>query len=136
MEHIEEKNRSHFMDLFLLAISDNETDPNEIELLYNLGFQKGFTKEQIDEIIANPHKVRFIKPTSLIEAIDRLYDLAQMVLADGIIHPNEIEYCKKIALRFQIIDKNIIDDLIENLIEEVKKGVDKETLINQIKKII
>lgn len=135
METIESMHRHHFMNLFSVAIADNNLDPTELKFLYELGIEKGLTKEQIDDIIANPHKARFIKPSSLLDAIDQLYDIVQMVLQDGKIHPHEVDLCKSFAKRFDIKEE-IIDELIEKLIEEVRSGVCKEKLINELKQIL
>lgn len=131
MDTIENGQRNYFTNLFQVALSDNQIDPAELNFLYELGVSRGFAKEQIDEIIANPHKTRFEKPKSLIEAIERLYDLVQMVLKDGKIHLNEVELCKSFAKRFDIKEE-IIDELIETLIEQVRKGASKENLIREI----
>lgn len=128
----ENAHRNHFLNLFSIAIADSNIDPKELDYLYQLGIKKGFTKEQIDNVIANPHKVRFIKPSSIFEAIEQLYDLIGMVLSDGIIHPYEVDLCRTFARKFEIKD-DIIDELIETLIEETKAGVGREELINSIK---
>jgi uncharacterized tellurite resistance protein B-like protein len=135
MELVTIEQRNFFMNLFSVAIADNNIDPSEIRFLYELGIERGLTKEQIDEIIANPHKARFIKPSTLIEIIEQLYDIVRMILQDGIIHPHEVEICKSFAKRFEVKEE-IIDELIEKLIEEVRKGVTKEVLIEQVTKIL
>lgn len=132
---IDDNLRNHFVNLFSVAIVDNEMDPTELNLLYELGIEKGINKEQIDEVIANPHKARFIKPNSLIEAIDQLYDLTNMVIVDGRIHPSQLALCKSFAKKFDI-HESIIDELIEKLIDEIKSGIDKKTLMKDIIKSI
>lgn len=133
MESIELKQRHHFINLFSMAIADNNLDPSELKFLYELGLEKGLTIEQIDDIITNPHKARFVKPTSILEAINQLYDIVHMVTIDGKIHPHEVDLCKLFAKRFDI-NEEIIDELIEKLIDEILSGVNKENLLNEIKK--
>ncbi len=135
METIANGQRNYFSNLFQVALADNHIDPAELEFLYELGIQRGFSKEQIDEIITNPHKTRFEKPQSLLNAIEQLYDLVQMVLKDGKVHHHEVEICKSFARRFDI-QEEIIDELIEMLIERVREGALKESLINEIKQIL
>lgn len=135
MDTIRMDQRHHFMNLFAVALADNNLEPKEITYLYELGIEKGLTKEQIDEIISNPHKVRFVKPSTMAEAIDQLFDLIQMVLKDGRIHPHEIDVCKSFAKRFGV-NRDIIDDLIEKLIEEVQSGKNKQLLIDELKPVL
>lgn len=135
MQIIENGQRSYFANLFKMALADNRIDPQELAFLHELGIKRGFSKEQIDEIIADPNKVPFEKPKSTIEVIEQLYDLVQMVLKDGKVHHQEISLCKSFAKRFDIREE-IIDDLIENLIEKVRNGISMEVLSNEIKQII
>jgi hypothetical protein len=125
--------RNHFLNLFSVAIADNNIDPKELDYLYNLGLARGFDKEEIDDVIANPHKIRFVKPTTLLEAIEQLYELIGMLLSDEIIHPHEVDLCKAFAKKMDFKEE-IIDELIEKLIEETRAGVLKTELIDNIKK--
>ncbi len=141
MEPIEIKHRNHFTNLYLIAIADGRCDDAEINFLYELGSHKGLSKEQIDSIIGNPHKARFIKPDTLIEAIEQLYDMGQMVCADGTIHPYEVDLCKSFSRKFDIKD-DLIDEIVEHLIDEVNsrikplRNTESELIINKILSII
>ncbi len=141
METIDTKHRHHFTNLYLMAIADGHCDDAELAFLYELGARKGLTSEQIGSIIENPHKARFIKPDSLFDAIEQLYDLGQMVCADGKIHPYEVELCKAFSKKFDIKD-DIIDEVVESLIDEVyarmktSKNVRSEIIINKILGIV
>ena len=141
METIDTKHRHHFTNLYLMAIADGHCDDAELAFLYELGARKGLTTEQIGSIIENPHKARFIKPDSLFEAIEQLYDLGKMVCADGKIHPYEVELCKAFSKKFDIRD-DVIDEVVEQLIDEVysriksSKNVRSEKIINRIIGII
>src|ERR1039458_7002800 len=141
MEPIEIKHRNHFTNLYLVAIADGTCDDAELNFLYELGTRKGLSKEQIDSIICNPHKARFIKPDSLIEAIEQLYDMGQMVCADGKIHPYEVDLCKSFSRKFDIKDE-LIDEVVERLIDEVSarikpvKNAESELIVKKICSII
>jgi hypothetical protein len=141
MNPIELKHRNYFTNLYLIAISDGVCHASELEFLYNLGEQKGLTTEQIQHIIENPHKARFIKPDTVIEAIEQLYDMGQMVCADGRIHPYEVDLCKSFSRKFELRD-DMIDEIVEKLIDEVSSRIktfnNKESavIINDILAII
>jgi hypothetical protein len=122
MDPIELKHRNYFTNLYLIAISDGICHTNELKFLYELGIQKGLTQEQIDHIIENPHKARFIKPATTIEAIEQLYDMGQMVCADGKIHPYEVDLCKSFSKKFEL-KENVIDEVVEKLIDEVNSRI-------------
>lgn len=128
-KEIDEKLKSHFIDLFSIALSDNEIDTKELELLYSIGKANGIAQEQIDIVIKNPHKVKTYIPENPIEKIERLYDFAKMVLADGKVDIREVEILKNFCKKFGFIEDNI-PELIEFLIEESKKGTSKEEILN------
>jgi uncharacterized tellurite resistance protein B-like protein len=67
-----------------------------------------------------------------LEALEQLYDLIRMVLADGIIDPRELTVCSTIAEKLGFQKENI-PDLIDYLIEEKRKNVDKDKLISKIR---
>ena len=124
--------KSHFYNLFSIALADSTIDPLEIKFLYDLGVSRGFDKNEIDYIIENPHKVRFFMPQTVYEKIEQLYDLVQMMLADGIVEPREIVICEAIGKKIGFMEENI-RDLIDFLIEECKKGTPKNELIETVK---
>ncbi|MCR9289970.1 MAG: hypothetical protein NXI23_21555 [Bacteroidetes bacterium] len=130
--NIDTATKSHFLNLFSIALSDSTMDPIELKMLYNIGLEKGIKKEEVDFIINNPHKVRFYKPLTNLEALEQLYDLIRMVLADGIIDPRELTVCSTIAEKLGFQKENI-PDLIDYLIEEKRKNVDKDKLISKIR---
>lgn len=124
--------KSHFLNLFSIALSDSTMDPVELKMLYNIGLEKGIKKEEVDFIINNPHKVRFYKPVTILESIDQLYDLVRMVLADGVIDPRELTVCSTIAEKLGFQKENI-PDLVDFLIEEKRKNTPKDELISKIR---
>ena len=83
--------QSHFLNLYAMALSDNQIDTVELEVLYKIGQEKGVDKSEIDQIILNPDKVKFSFPDTLSEKVVYLYDLAKIILADGIVDKNEIK---------------------------------------------
>jgi len=141
MEPIESKHRNHFTNLYLIAISDGNCHSCELDFLYDLGAKKGLSQEEIFNIIENPHKARFIKPENLHEAIEQLYDMGQMVCADGKIHPYEVDLCKSFSKKFEIKEE-VIDEVVEKLIDEVNGRLMKfnneksELIINDIIAVI
>lgn len=124
--------KSHFIDLFSIALSDSNIDTKELELLYNIGIEKGIDKEQMDIILRNPHKVRIHVPDNEVSKIEKLYDFARMALADSAIDIREVEILKNLCRRFGFIENNI-QGIVEFLIEECKKETPKEEILNIVR---
>ncbi|MEX2345565.1 MAG: hypothetical protein WD604_08125 [Balneolaceae bacterium] len=119
--------QSHFLNLFQIALADTDIHPDELKFLYDFGIKRGIEQKQIDDLINNPHKIRFKIPDSIYKRIELLYDFATLILADGKIDPREIKIFKSLALDFGF-EKENIPDIIDFLIEEGKKGTEKEKI--------
>ncbi|HEX7846258.1 MAG TPA: hypothetical protein VF476_10705, partial [Chitinophagaceae bacterium] len=92
---------THFLNLYSMALSDSEFDEKEIAVLYRLGEEKGIPKETIDSMLLNPPPAgNLYVPHTLIEKIEYLYDYAKMILADGVVHADEINTLEKFCIKF------------------------------------
>ena len=125
--------KSHFLNLYFIALSDLEVDTTELELLYKLGENRGIKKDEINDIIINPDHAKIRIPESLDVKIEYLYDFALMIQAD-----NKIDEFERIALKrfckiFGFLDENI-NEITDYILNEVKKGISKGDLINIINK--
>lgn len=122
------KEKSHFLNLFSLALADNAVDPSELETLYNIGVEHNFEKEEIDFLINNPHKVKFVSPQTVQEIVKQIYDLTKLLLADGKIDIREIvslrSFCEKVG-----INEAKVDSIIDFAIEAIKNGMEKEKVL-------
>ena len=125
--------RSRVIELFALAIADGFVSAEELALIYEKGKQLGLTSAQVDEAIQNPHRVASNLPTSLLDAITRLYDLASVIVTDGKIDPREIEVMRAYAHRFGVAAE-LVDDVIAALVEEVRAGTPRDQLIETLTK--
>ena len=115
--------QSHFLNLYSMALADTQIDTSELEALYKIGQEKGIEKSEIDYIILNPDKVKFSFPDTLEDKIIYLYDLAKIVLADGIVEKNEIKtlvlFCNRFG--FEETNASAIADFLINSAKENKQ---------------
>ena len=129
---IDDSLKSHFIDLFSIALSDSNIDTKELELLYSIGVENGVEKDIMDTILKNPHKVKINVPDNEITKIERLYDFARMALADGTIDLREVEILKNLCKRYGFLESNI-QGIVEFLIEECKKSTPKDEILNIVR---
>jgi hypothetical protein len=123
--------RSQILDLFTLAIADGFVTPEELSIIYDRGRELGLDQQGVNEAIQNPHRVSFEPPSSLIDAIVRLYDLARVVISDGTIDPREVGVLRSFVTRFGIHD-HLVDPIVAALVEDVRAGTPRETLIERL----
>ena len=114
----------HFLNLFHIALSDNEIDPFELKELYRIGDENGVPKNEIDFIIENPHKVKSGEIKNDLQLFHNFLDISRMILADNKIDPREIELFKRIARRYNV-NPDTADALIEYLVDIIKNDKKK-----------
>jgi hypothetical protein len=116
--------KSHFLNLYSVALSDCQVDTTELELLYKFGEERGIPKEDIEKVILHPHKVSFTIPEDILKKIEYLYDYARMIWADKKVDPFEEATLIKFCIKFGFEKKNA-KGIADFLIEEAKKDTPK-----------
>ncbi len=123
--------KSHFLRLYQMALTDDNFDVLELQMLYHLADERGIPKEELDKLFLNPVNHQSNIPEELNTRIEYLYDLTCIMWANKEITDDETNTLKKYCKKFEFLDENI-DDLSNYLIECVQKGISKEEIINQL----
>ena len=122
--------QTHFLNLYSMALADSEFDEKEIAILYRLGEEKGIPRETIDAMLLNPPLSEQVDlPATLSDKIEYLYDYAKMILADGVVHDDEINTLEKFCIKFQFEEENV-PAIAQLLIEAAKNDISKNDLID------
>lgn len=128
--------QSHLSNLIALAHIDDKLDDAEIDFFFKVGRKYGLKDQQITKLINNPEKKVAEMPDSHEAKISQLFDLAGMMLADGLIETVELEFCKNIAQQFGF-KPQIIQELVEYVIKYQYPQEDwPEFLVNTKKYVI
>ena len=123
--------KSHFLRLYQMALSDDEFDVLELQMLYHFADERGVPKEELDKLFLNPISTDLIIPENLNTRIEYLYDLTRIIWADGKITDDELNMLKKYCRKFNFLDENI-NELSDYLIDCVQKSIQKEEIISQL----
>ena len=107
--------RSHVKNLICVALADGHLDPDEWDLLVTISKVMGFTEEEIHAIKSHPDRIQFRAPKKYSDKIQQIHDLVAVMTVDNHISPREVELCKRISLRLNILP-NIIDDIISDIV--------------------
>lgn len=119
-----------FLGLYSMVVADNETDPREMEALYQIGRDYGLTNDEINDAIINS-KVELYTPVEINEKIRFLCQLAVIAWADGKVVEPEREMLKQTAKRLGFLDENL-DEIVEFLLEKAKVETPIEDVIMEI----
>jgi hypothetical protein len=123
--------KSHFLRLYQMALSDDQFDVLELQMLYHFADERGIPREELDKLFLNPINTELIVPENLTTKIEYLYDFTRIIWADGKITDDEENMLKKYCRKFNFLDENI-NDLSSYLIDCVQKNVQKEEIISQL----
>lgn len=123
--------KSHFLRLYQMALTDDNFNALELQMLYHFADERGVPKEELDKLFVNPVSYEIDVPEDLNTRIEYLYDLTRIIWADEKITDDEMNTLRKYCKKFGFLDENI-DDLANYLIDCVMKGTGKEEIINQI----
>lgn len=123
--------KGHFIRLYQMALTDDNFNVLELQMLYHFADERGIPKEELDKLFLNPVSQDFDVPEDLNTRIEYLYDLTRIIWADEKVTDDEMNTLKKYCKKFEFLDENI-DDLAKYLIECVQKGIQKHEIINQL----
>lgn len=106
--------RSHLKNLLSVAMADGHLDEDEWELLKSLGELMEMPEKEIANIRENPDSVHFEPPKKYEDKVQQIQDLVALMSIDGNINPRELELCKKISIRLDILPQ-MVDRILEDL---------------------
>lgn len=129
---IDDELKSHFLNLYAMALTDTQVDTTELEMLFIMGEERGIAKEEIQNLILYPDQVRFSIPNDTIVKMEYLYDFARMAWVNGEIDEYEEIALTKFCIKFGFEPENA-PKITDFLIEEAKKGTDKTLLLELVK---
>jgi uncharacterized membrane protein YebE (DUF533 family) len=119
------KLKNHLLNLGALAKVDGHLDSSELQYIIAIGQKNGFKAEEVKSLIANSHHSHFHIPENDSERFDQIYDLVEMMLADGIVDDNEMEFCMEMAAKLGF-RRDIIGVLVRKITTGVKDGLSRE----------
>ncbi len=123
--------KSHFLRLYQIALSDGDFGKLEMKMLYEFAEERGIPKEDLDEVLLNPHDIHHLIPESVEQKIEYLCDFASMIWADEVVTIDERSSLEKYIRRFGFLDENI-HPLADYLLKATKEGKTKLEIINEL----
>lgn len=124
--------KNHIKNLVSLSSADGVIDESEKEILIRIGTKKGLNREEIHKIIDNPGNSDFLPATSDDERFEQIYDLVELMLADGVAEDNELHFCVEMAEKLGF-RKTVVTVLIRKITLSLLEGLDKETIKKEVR---
>ncbi|QCR21185.1 TerB family tellurite resistance protein [Pontibacter sp. SGAir0037] len=128
------KVKSHITNLGALAKADGHVDPNEISFIISIGQKHGMSESEVRALLSDSTHVNPQVPSNDLERFDQIYDLVEMMLADGIVDESEMKFCIHMASRLGY-SKSIVGVLVNKISMGVKDGYTREFIRQEAQSI-
>ena len=112
--------KSHFKNMIALAMIDGDFDENESDFLAQRGMDWGLSRKDVESVLKKPQKVQFVVPDDPDKCIAQLYDLIIMMLADGVIQQDEMDFVQTLAAKMGFRPSDV-PRMLEGIIEQARE---------------
>ena len=119
--------KSELNVLINLAASDKSVADRESKLIHLIGKANGFSKEEIDKMLANPQPIGDITSLTQDEKFEHLYHLIQLMKMDGLVFRSEIVFCEQIAERLGY-KRGVVGELSQHIYSDPSITADRDML--------
>jgi uncharacterized membrane protein YebE (DUF533 family) len=109
--------KNHIKNLLALAKADGFVHEKEQKMLFKIGKRIGLKDRQVKELVDSDEKFTIIVPDNFRDQMNVLYDIMQMVWADGVVEKSEIAFCENLVRRFGL-KKEIVKWLLQEVFEK------------------
>ena len=127
--------RTLLLNLYNLALSDNLLHAEEMRYIYDKSTEYGVSSSELDELLLNPHKVKFKMPETFKDVFEMSFAFAEIILADDIVDPRELKLFRELMKQVKYIEVEL-DKVIEYLLDSIRLGISKDECELEFKRLI
>lgn len=109
--------KNHIKNLLALAKADGFVHEKEQKMLFKIGKRIGLKDRQVKELMDSNEKFTINVPDNFRDQMNVLYDIMQMVWADGVVEKSEIAFCENLVKKFGL-KKDIVKWLLQEVFEK------------------
>lgn len=124
--------KSHFVGLVAMATVDGDVDDSERDIAIAMGINLGLTEKDIKDALKHPDRYKMIVPKDPNDRMHMLHDLVVIMLSDGEIHENEMDFCimcaQRLGFRPTMVHK-LMDHIITAARENAELDVDADEFL-------
>ena len=122
-----EKIKGHLCNLAALAKADGNVDDREMSFIITVGKKNGVSASEVRKIVQGETRCAADLPGNDSERFDQIFDLVDMMLADGIVDQTEMNFCTIMAEKLGFRE-DIVDVLMGKISQGVKDAVPRERI--------
>ncbi len=121
------KIKGHLCNLAALAKADGHVDDREMNFIITVGKKNGVSPGDVRKLVAGDTRCLADLPANDSERFDQIFDLVDMMLADGIVDETEMDFCIMMAEKLGF-RKAIVGVLVRKISQGVKDAVPRERI--------
>ena len=121
------KIKGHLFNLAALAKADGHVDDREMSFIITVGKKNGVSAGEVRKIIAGNATNPADLPHTDSERFDQIFDLVDMMLADGVVDETEMDFCIDMAEKLGF-RKAIVGVLVRKISQGVKDAIPRERI--------
>ncbi|MBT9395637.1 TerB family tellurite resistance protein [Hymenobacter sp. NST-14] len=121
------KVKSHIMNLAALAKADGHIDEREMNFIVAVGRKNGMRSGEVRSIVGNASNVHMVLPDNDSERFDQIFDLVDMMLADGVVDDTEMRFCVDMAQKLGF-RQDVVGVLVLKISQGVKDGLPRDQI--------
>ncbi|MDR0725084.1 MAG: hypothetical protein LBF59_03625 [Prevotellaceae bacterium] len=115
-----------------MILSDTEVHPKELEILYQIGKERGVSEAEIQKVLFSPNSFASSEELNNDERIEYLYNLARIAWADGVLDEREIVTLQNASIRLGFAEENA-EAIATFLLEQAHEGKSIKEVLTIIK---
>jgi uncharacterized tellurite resistance protein B-like protein len=127
--------KSHLRNLIALAKADGRISEGELELINKAASKLGLKQSEVNGLLEVVTEKDLSIPSNDSERFDQIFELVQLMMADGKIEDSEMDFCILIAEKMGF-RKAIVGVLVRKVSVGLTEGLDKETIKEEAKNFL
>lgn len=129
---ISKKKKNHLRNLVILAKLDGVVSKEELDFLFKVGARNGVSALDIEKMLKKTSSVKVFVAESEDERLDIVYDLIEMILADGIMEEFEVDFAIDLAIKLGF-KPSIAGVLVRKIAVDIIDGMTKKSIYEKVK---
>lgn len=121
--------------LINLAASDKLIEEKEAKTIHMIGKASGLSRDEIEEMMKRPKPIGDLSTFSEDQKFANLYQLIQLMKADGQVFKSEISFCEGIAERLGY-KREVISELAAKIYSDPSITSDRNSLMARAHKFL
>ena len=108
---VKTKNVNHIKNLIAIASIDGDFASSERSLIYEIGLRYGLTDFEVNQLMTNPSEANLLIPDTEEKRIQHLDNYIELIVSDGKVMDEELDFCKIIANVLGFDDEMVVEVL-------------------------